>query len=210
MIKRGHVLTVGKVTKNCLICKDSVLRKIYTDNIEERHTGMYIYEYYECDKSGDKCNSICEGRYLRCILCQEIFMPNDEYMHAKWRHVKHFSEEWRFSRPSTRNFDLSKVHMRFYSYITTLLDSFICNNNHLSLIELDSAYNTIDEFIKSANDFGKQGPDILPLIEEHYINSCHKCVFCGQEYDTFPSSDVVYEHIKICEFLIGMRELNHI
>jgi len=192
--------------KLCPQCDDSVLIDKHTAYFGGHGIEMFIYSLYQCNI----CPAIGRsGRYVYCRLCLEIVQTIDQSMHESTKHSSHFLR-MNFEPYSSRNFDFSKINAKRNLSTTTIAYMPLSLGTHVSLLNF-SNITLPDELIDAVNDFQYASADystINEFMKEFALNNTHSCMFCGDDYETFPSKKIVYTHLKMCIFAVEMRETN--
>lgn len=191
--------------KLCPICKDSILKNSHIVQTDDNNLELFIYSYYRCVKS----HGICIGRYAYCRLCLEILKVKDMPYHESRKH-NHYIHRGVIEPYSNRNFDFSKINTNIKISRTHIAYMTLSYNTHLSLLNFDNIIPS-DELINILNSppFASDILDLCDLLMEAFIlNNNYSCTFCGEYYETFPSGKMVYNHLKTCSVMVGMREAN--
>ena len=185
--------------KLCPQCDDSVLIDKHTAYFGGHGIEMFIYSLYQCNI----CPAIGRsGRYVYCRLCLEIVQTIDQSMHESTKHSSHFLR-MNFEPYSSRNFDFSKINAKRNLSTTTIAYMPFSLGTHISLLNFGNIA-LPDELISDVNDYSTMNQS----MKEFALNNTHSCMFCGDEYETFPTKKMVYTHLKTCSFAVGMREAN--
>jgi len=184
--------------KLCPDCGDSVLINEHTASFGGNGTEMFIYSLYQCNKH----HGMNDGRYVYCRLCCEMVNTWNQPTHESTKHKSYFIR-MSFEPYSMRNFDFSKVKAGLNISTMTIAYMPLSLGTHISLLNFGNI-TLPDELISNVNDYSTMNE----FMKKFALNNTHSCMFCGDDYETFPSKKMVYTHLKTCIFAVEMREAN--
>lgn len=140
-----------------------------------------------------------------CWICLE-HLGTDERKdeHKQNKHARHIDNVTADSRMKDYFNSVRKMTVRGAD--STVLASIPIFIHNPQLWVLNAKNTSMSgELVKSLRRYyyGETGVDnmLISLLETYLLKNDYECSYCGVEYDSFPSIELVHSHMKVCSSL---------